>query len=153
MAGIERSGKEGFSLLEVLISLVILAVGLLALAMFQVTAIKGNAIASKWTVATQLSQDQLEDFRHAALEPASSLRRRPASIPARCSRSTPPCPGPREPPIRTTSPMSTYYTVYHVNTNINNTFKTITVWTCWRDDQSNWHNVMLSTQRARTGGV
>ena len=38
MAGIERSGKEGFSLLEVLISLVILAVGLLALAMFQVTA-------------------------------------------------------------------------------------------------------------------
>ena len=64
MVGCKLRRQEGFSLIEVLIALVILAVGLLGLAMFQVTAIKGNAIASKWTVATELAQDRLEKFRH-----------------------------------------------------------------------------------------
>jgi hypothetical protein len=27
------------------------------------------------------------------------------------------------------------------------------VWTCWQDEQSNWHNVMLTTQRVNMGGV
>ncbi len=65
MAGIKPLGKEGFSLLEVLVSLVILAVGLPALAMLRITAIKGNAIASRWTVATQPTQHKLEGYRHA----------------------------------------------------------------------------------------
>ena len=64
MVGRKLRGKEGFSLIEVLVALVILAVGLLGLALFQTTAIKGNAIASKWTVATELAQDRLERFRH-----------------------------------------------------------------------------------------
>ena len=64
MAGKKLRCQEGFSLIEVLISLVILAIGLLGLALFQTTAIKGNAIASKWTVATELAQDRLEKFRH-----------------------------------------------------------------------------------------
>ncbi len=64
MVGRKLRGNEGFSLIEVLVSLVILAVGLLGLALFQTTAIKGNAIASKWTVATELAQDRLERFRH-----------------------------------------------------------------------------------------
>ena len=64
MAGCKLRHEEGFSLIEVLVALTILSVGLLGLAMFQVTAIKGNAIASKWTVATELAQDRLERFRH-----------------------------------------------------------------------------------------
>jgi type IV pilus assembly protein PilV len=151
MAGIERSGKEGFSLLEVLIALVILAVGLLALAMFQITAIKGNAIASRWTVATQLSQDKLEDFRHIAWNnivssnaagfDTGTMRPVYAALPAAAGST-----------FADTGSGVTYYTVYFVNNN-SSTFKSITVWTCWRDDQSQWHNVMLTTQRARTGGV
>lgn len=151
MAGTRLSGKEGFSLLEVLISLAILAVGLLALAMFQITAIKGNAIASRWTVATQLTQDKLEDFRHAAWGDISSsnasgfdtgtMRPVYSALPAAAGATY-------------TDNVSgvTYYTVYFVNNN-SSTFKTVTVWTCWRDDLAKWHNVMLTTQRARMGGV
>ncbi|NNG45628.1 MAG: prepilin-type N-terminal cleavage/methylation domain-containing protein, partial [Deltaproteobacteria bacterium] len=58
--------QDGFSLIEAMVALTILAVGLLALALLQTTAIKGNALAAKSTVATQLSQDQLEAFRHTA---------------------------------------------------------------------------------------
>ncbi len=151
MAGTRLSGKEGFSLLEVLISLAILAVGLLALAMFQITAIKGNAVASRWTVATQLSQDQMESFRRADWGNIVS------------SNSSGFDTGTMQ-PVYTALPAAAgatfadnvsgvnYYTVYHVNNN-SSTFKTITVWTCWKDNLEKWHNVMLTTQRARMGGV
>lgn len=52
--------EKGFSLLEVLIALVILAVGLLALGNMQVMGIGGNASGQKITTATTLAQDALE---------------------------------------------------------------------------------------------
>lgn len=52
--------EKGFSLLEVLIALVILAVGLLALGNMQVMGIGGNASGQKMTTATTLAQDALE---------------------------------------------------------------------------------------------
>ena len=58
--------NDGFSLIEVLISLTILAVGLLGLALLQTTAVKGNEIAHKSTVAHELAQDTLERFRRVA---------------------------------------------------------------------------------------
>jgi type IV pilus assembly protein PilV len=150
MAGRKRSGDGGFSLLEVLISLVILAVGLLALALFQVTAIKGNSIASKWTTATQLTQERLENFRHIAWNnitssPAAGYNTvtwQPvyANVPASTTDNTNVLLGTR------------YYRVWFVRDD-STTLKTITVWTCWQDDRSNWHNVMLTTQRVNMGGV
>jgi prepilin-type N-terminal cleavage/methylation domain-containing protein len=149
MAGPKLQGKEGFSLIEVLVALVILAVGLLALAMFQVTAIRGNAVASKWTIATQLSQDRLERFRHVAWDnivssPAGgyntgTMQPVYASLPgaqgdSQASRGT------------------QFYRVWNVN-NDSTTLKTITVWTCWQDELARWHNVMLVTQRVNIGGV
>jgi len=64
--------KRGFTLMEVLIGLVILAVGLLAIAGMQVTSIRGNSFSSNMTQASVLARDRLEvlrnlDFAHADL--------------------------------------------------------------------------------------
>ncbi|OGP52541.1 MAG: type IV pilus modification protein PilV [Deltaproteobacteria bacterium RBG_13_52_11] len=54
---------KGFTLLEVMIALVILAIGLLGLASLQVMAIKGNSFGQQMTVASTMAQNQLEQLR------------------------------------------------------------------------------------------
>ena len=51
---------EGFTLIEILITIGILAFGLLAVASMQVSAIRGNDFSSNVTEATVLAQDKLE---------------------------------------------------------------------------------------------
>lgn len=55
--------REGFTLIELLLALVILSIGLMALAEMQLVAIKGNSFAQKSTQAIVLTQDKLEDLR------------------------------------------------------------------------------------------
>ncbi len=55
--------SRGFTLLEVMITVVILAIGLLGLASLQVMAIKGNSFGQQMTVASTLAQNQLEQLR------------------------------------------------------------------------------------------
>ncbi|MBW2123465.1 MAG: prepilin-type N-terminal cleavage/methylation domain-containing protein [Deltaproteobacteria bacterium] len=57
-----RSGSEGFTLLEVVVAMVILAIALLGLAGLQVVSVQGNNLASQITDATTLAQDQLEQL-------------------------------------------------------------------------------------------
>jgi type IV pilus assembly protein PilV len=54
---------EGFTLLEVMIALVILAVGLLGLAALQLTAVKSNSFSSEMTYATMKAQQYAEVFK------------------------------------------------------------------------------------------
>lgn len=56
---------HGLSLLEVLVSMIVLAVGILGLAPMVVLSIEGNNISRDFTVATELAKDQLE--QHEAL--------------------------------------------------------------------------------------
>lgn len=147
----ERSksrSDDGFSLIEVLVALTILAVGLLALALLQTTAIKGNSLAAKSTVATNLAQDQMEQFRHTAWtaigsSPATGYDTATmtpvyANLPGSAGNSV-------------TARGTTYYRVWFVTPVLPATFRTITVWTCWQDERQNWHNVMLQTQRSNIG--
>ena len=56
------SGKKGFTMIEVMIALVILAVGLLGVASLQVSAIKGNNLSDNITSALTLAEDKMEEL-------------------------------------------------------------------------------------------
>ncbi len=56
--------KNGFTLIEVLAALIILAIGLLALASLQVTSVYGNFFSNNVTQATVIAQDRLEQLRN-----------------------------------------------------------------------------------------
>ena len=55
--------EKGFTLLEVMISLVILSIGLLGLAALQLVAVKNNSFSSEMTYATMLAQQQAETLK------------------------------------------------------------------------------------------
>jgi type IV pilus assembly protein PilV len=56
--------QSGFTLIEVMIALVVLAAGLLALATMQIVSIRSNAFSSEMTYATMLAQTRLEQIRN-----------------------------------------------------------------------------------------
>jgi len=56
--------KEGFSLIEVLICLVFLAIGLLAIASLQITSVRGNLFSNNLMQATYMAQDRLEFLKN-----------------------------------------------------------------------------------------
>ena len=60
---IRIKGQKGFTLLEVLISIIILSVALLALAGLQIISIQGNSFGGTMTEAITLARDKIEDFK------------------------------------------------------------------------------------------
>jgi type IV pilus assembly protein PilV len=52
--------EKGFSLIEVLIGLIILAIGILAVAGMQITSIVGTSFSNNLTQASVIAQDRLE---------------------------------------------------------------------------------------------
>jgi len=64
------TNQKGFTLLELLIALVILAIGLLGLAGLHIAAIKGNVSGFKLSAASAIAQERIEELK--ALDPASA---------------------------------------------------------------------------------
>jgi prepilin-type N-terminal cleavage/methylation domain-containing protein len=60
--------ERGFSLIEVLVGLMFLAVGILALASLQVTSIRGGAFSSNLMQATYVVQEGLENLKNRAID-------------------------------------------------------------------------------------
>lgn len=58
-----RALQEGLSLLEVLITLIVLGMGLVSLAKFQGTVLQDNSLAKARTVAAHLAEQVVEDLR------------------------------------------------------------------------------------------
>jgi type IV pilus assembly protein PilV len=58
---------KGFSLLEVLVALIFLAVGLLALAGLHITSLRGNTFSHHLSLATVVAQDRLEFLKNLPL--------------------------------------------------------------------------------------
>ncbi|MCD4688054.1 MAG: prepilin-type N-terminal cleavage/methylation domain-containing protein [Desulfuromonadaceae bacterium] len=59
-----KMNKKGFSLIELMVSMAILAIGLLGLAGLQGTAINGNHHGNMISQATVLAQDTIEQIRN-----------------------------------------------------------------------------------------
>jgi len=59
----KKGNASGFTLVEVLIAIFILAFALLAMAQTQIMAIRGNAFANKTTTAVTLAQDKIEELK------------------------------------------------------------------------------------------
>jgi prepilin-type N-terminal cleavage/methylation domain-containing protein len=58
-----KHSQSGFSMVEVLVAILLLTVGLLALATMQTQAVASNNYGNKLTEATFLAQDKLEELR------------------------------------------------------------------------------------------
>lgn len=73
--------SKGFSLIEILVTLVVLGVGLVALAKFQGNIVESGALAKARTVAAHIAQQKIDDLRNyemlapptSAAPPASSV--------------------------------------------------------------------------------
>ena len=57
-----KNRQKGFSLIEILIAITIFAIGILAVAKMQITAIKGNSFARNMTDASNIAQDKMEEL-------------------------------------------------------------------------------------------
>ncbi len=143
----------GFSLLEVFVALLILSLGILFLAMGQMTALTAKApfSSSNARTATELAQEAIDrlflvswgELRSShpdgfqadtkGVSPAFS-RLVASSVDSATVQGT------------------TFYRVWQVTPDpeIPN-LKTITVWCCWRSGKSSWRQAMLVTQRADAG--
>ena len=69
---------EAFTLIEVMIALVVLSIGLIALAGLQVSAIKGNNFSKRITIAISIVDDRIEQLKNTPyadiqVEPATNL--------------------------------------------------------------------------------
>ena len=65
-----KVNKKGFPLIEVLIGLIILAIGLLSIAGMQITSVKGNFFSHYLTQASYVGQDRLEFLNHLPIDDA-----------------------------------------------------------------------------------
>jgi type IV pilus assembly protein PilV len=58
--------EDGFTLIEIMITLVILSIGLTALAGLQISAIKGNTFSKRMTAAVSIANQKLEQIKDTA---------------------------------------------------------------------------------------
>jgi type IV pilus assembly protein PilV len=56
--------KEGFTLIEIMIALVVLSIGLIALAGLQMSAIRGNTLSKRMTTAVSIANARIEQIKN-----------------------------------------------------------------------------------------
>ncbi|MBW6502722.1 hypothetical protein K0B90_00385 [bacterium] len=151
----ERTRKRwegGFSLLEVFVALLILSLGILFLAMVQMTALTAKApfSSSNPRTATELAQEEIDrlfqvpwvELRSSHPDGFQTGTEGVSPVFSRLAASS---------GDSVTLQETTFYRVWQVTPDPEiPTLRTITVWCCWRSGKSSWRQTMLVTQRADT---
>jgi type IV pilus assembly protein PilV len=57
--------NHGFTLIEVMLTLVILSIGILAMARLQIAAIRGNGLSQRMTTAASVAEGKIEQLKNA----------------------------------------------------------------------------------------
>jgi prepilin-type N-terminal cleavage/methylation domain-containing protein len=122
----KKMGQNGFTLIEVLIGLVILAIGILGAASMQIASVKGDVFSSSLTQAAILAQDKLEYLKDLSYGD-SNLNSGQYN----------------EGPI----PGTIFSRHYNIVEDVGNSIKTITVTVQWATRVN--HNLTLKTIRAK----
>jgi type IV pilus assembly protein PilV len=68
---------DGFTLIEVMIALVVMSIGLTALAAVQISAIRGNAFSKRMTTAVSIAEARMEQIKngsYASIIPESAIQ-------------------------------------------------------------------------------
>jgi type IV pilus assembly protein PilV len=117
---------KGFTLIEVLAGLIILAIGLLGIAAMQVTATKGGYFSNNVTQATIFAQDKLEYLKNLSYRDSELTNGEH-----------------NEGTISSTI----FSRKYHVMEDAGNSMKNITVTVSWADRAD--HNISFSTIRSK----
>jgi hypothetical protein len=146
-----QRADAGFSLLEIFVAILILSVGLLSLAMVQISALTARAPSPfpGERVATNLAQAALD--RLATLPWDDLVSSRPDGLLAGPGGVSPAFPRlPASAGDSMTVRGITYYRVWHVGPDAEiPALKTVTVWCCWRQGEGPWRQVVLVTQRSK----
>ena len=121
-----RGKPKGFTLIEVAAGLIILAIGLLAIAAMQITSTTGGYFSSHLTQATFFAQDKLEYLKNLSYSDSnlSSGQHNEGILPG-----------------------TIFSRQYHIVEDAGNPMKTITVTVLWTDRGN--HSLSLSTMRAK----
>lgn len=114
-------GKNGFTLIEVMASMIILSIGVLGLAPMIISAIQGNSFGDDMTDATLIAQDKIEELRNINYALIASGQ-------------------------DTVGTVQRQWTVQNDTPAIG--ISQITVQTSWTDEEGNSHMVTLVTLRA-----
>jgi Tfp pilus assembly protein PilV len=145
-----RKGQDGFSVLEIFIALLILFMGVIGLAMVQMTALSSrNPLASsKVRVATDLAQAALDRFERIPWDemrssPAEGFRQGPEGTSPEFSRLADAAGD------SVTVQGTSYIRIWKVTQDAEiSGLRTIYVWCCWLQGEGQWRQVALVTQRA-----
>jgi|MudIll2142460700_1097286.scaffolds.fasta_scaffold707175_1 type IV pilus assembly protein PilV len=61
-----RTSDDGFTLIEIMVSVIVLAIGVLGLAPLMAVSITGNAFSNEATRANVIAQDKIEELKNVA---------------------------------------------------------------------------------------
>jgi type IV pilus assembly protein PilV len=121
--------RKGFTLIEALVGMIILAVGLLAIAGMLLTSVKGNYFSNHLTQASYIAQDRLEYLKTLPITHASLIAGTHTSQPE------------AGPVTSSGQVFSRSYTVV-----VNGNLRTITYTVTWNDGRD--HIVSFTTMRS-----